>query len=111
MIKLGVEEEFFLVDPESRDLLADSYDGDFEACDALRVRTGSCGSTFERKSIPIHVCMKSVAELRAALLETRWIVVESAEAYGAAVMAPQATGLPTGELRPPCHANATSGSR
>lgn len=35
-ITLGVEEEFFLVDPVSRDLLADPHEGIFEACD----RTG-----------------------------------------------------------------------
>ena len=32
-ITLGVEEEFFLVDPESRDLVADPDEGIFEACE------------------------------------------------------------------------------
>ena len=32
-ITLGVEEEFFLVDPETRDLLADPDEGIFEACE------------------------------------------------------------------------------
>ncbi len=86
-ITLGVEEEFFLVDPESRDLLADPDIRIFEACEATR---GSHKIVRELLRAQVetnsHVC-ESVAEARTALLETRRIVIEAAEAYGAAVMA------------------------
>ena len=35
-LTLGVEEEFFLVDPDSRDLLADPDPGIFETCERNR---------------------------------------------------------------------------
>ena len=86
-IKLGVEEEFFLVDPESRDLLADPDDRIFEACDARRgphnIVRELLRTQIETNS---RVC-DSVAEVRSALLETRRVVVEAAETFGAAIMA------------------------
>ena len=86
-ISLGVEEEFFLVDPESRDLLADPDVRIFEACDANR-GPHKIVREFLRAQIETNtrIC-HSVAEARTALLETRRIVIEAAEAYGAAVMA------------------------
>ena len=87
MITLGIEEEFFLVDPESRDLLADPDVRIFETCDAQRgphkIVRELLRTQIETNS---RVC-DSVAEVHAALLETRQIVVRAAEAYGAAVMA------------------------
>ena len=87
MITLGIEEEFFLVDPESRDLLADPDVRIFESCDAQRgphkIVRELLRTQIETNS---RVC-DSVAEVRAALLETRQIVVRAAEAYGASVMA------------------------
>ena len=86
-ITLGVEEELFLVDPGSRDLLADPDPGIFEACER------TCGPhkvvrEVMRTQIEANtkVC-ESVSELRTALRETRGIVVEAAERYGAAPMA------------------------
>ena len=86
-ITLGVEEELFLVDPDSRDLLADPDVGIFETCER------TCGPhkvvrEFLRSQIEINtrVC-GSVAELREALRETRQIVIEAAGQYGATVMA------------------------
>ncbi len=86
-ITLGVEEEFFLVDPDSRDLLADPDSGIFETCDA------NCGPhkvvrEFLRSQIETNtrVC-ESAAEVRAALRETRRLVIEAAQQHGAAVMA------------------------
>ena len=86
-ITLGIEEEFFLVDPGSRDLLADPDPAIFDACES------ACGPhrvvrEFLRSQIETNtrVCA-SVAELREALRETRRIVVEAAERHGAAVMA------------------------
>ena len=86
-ISLGVEEEFFLVDPESRDLLADPDVRIFEACDANR-GPHKIVREFLRAQIETNsrVCA-TVEDTRTALLETRRIVIEAAEAHGAAVMA------------------------
>ena len=86
-ITLGVEEEFFLVDPETRDLVADPDEGIFEACE----RSGGPHKVvheFMRSQIETNtrVC-GSVADVREALSETRQLVVEAAEAHGARVMA------------------------
>ena len=86
-ITLGVEEEFFLVDPDSRDLLADPHEGIFEACN----RTGGPHKVvheFLRSQIETNtrVC-SSVAEVRQALRETRRLVIEAAEQHGAVVLA------------------------
>ena len=86
-ITLGVEEELFLVDPDSRDLLTDPDVGIFETCER------TCGPhkvvrEFLRSQIEINtrVC-GSVAELREALREARQIVIEAAGQYGAVPMA------------------------
>ena len=86
-ITLGIEEEFFLVDPNSRDLIIDPDKAIFETCEK------TCGPhkvtrEFIRSQIESNtrVC-GSVAEARAALRETRQIVIEAAEAHGAVVMA------------------------
>ena len=86
-ITLGVEEEFFLVDPDSRDLLIDPDPRIFEKCEKNRgphwvVRE------FLRSQIETNtrIC-ESVAEVRAALHETRRIVIEAASRYGASIMA------------------------
>ncbi len=86
-ITLGIEEEFFLVDPETRDLLADPNRGIFETCDRNRGPHRVVGE-FLRSQIETNtrVC-RSIAEVRQALRETRRLVVDSAAAHGAAVMA------------------------
>ena len=86
-ITLGVEEEFFLVDPESRDLLADPDEGIFETCE----RTSGPHKVvreFLRSQIETNtrVC-NSVADVREALRETRRLVIAAAETHGAQVMA------------------------
>ena len=86
-ITLGVEEEFFLVDPETRDLLADPDEGIFEACE----KAGGPHKVvheFLRSQIETNtrVC-GSVAEVRQALRETRRLVIEAAVAHGARIMA------------------------
>ena len=87
VIKLGIEEEFFLVDPESRDLLADPDLRIFELCEA-QGGPHKFVREFLRTQIESNsrVC-ESVAEVRTALLETRQVVIQAAETYGAAVMA------------------------
>ena len=86
-ITLGVEEEFFLVDPESRDLLAEPDEGIFEECER-RSGPHKVVHEFLRSQIETNtkVCT-SVAEVRQALRETRGLVIEAAERYGAGVMA------------------------
>ena len=86
-IGLGIEEEFFLVDPESRDLLADPDVRIFEACEA-HGGPHKFVREFLRTQIESNsrVC-ESVADVRMALLETRSTVIRAAETYGAAVMA------------------------
>ena len=86
-ITLGVEEECFLVDPETRDLLADPAPGIFEACER-----NAGPHKFVREllrtqvEINTRVCA-SVAEVRTALHETRRTLIEAAAAHGAAAMA------------------------
>jgi len=86
-ITFGIEEEFFLVDPESRDIIADPDAGIFEVCERNRGPHGVVHE-FLRSQIETNtrVC-ESVADLRGALKETRRIVVEAAAQYDAAVMA------------------------
>ena len=86
-ITLGVEEEFFLVDPESRDLLADPDEGIFATCE----RTSGPHKVvreFLRSQIETNtrVC-NAVVEVREALRETRRLVIAAAEAHGARVLA------------------------
>lgn len=86
-LTLGVEEEFFLVDPDSRDLIADPAPAIFEACAAAR-GPHNVTREFLRSQIETstRVC-GSIAEVRAALAETRSIVVDAAERHGALAMA------------------------
>lgn len=86
-LTLGVEEEFFLVDPDSRDLIADPDPGIFEACAAAR-GMHNVEHEFLRSQIETstRVCA-SVAEIRQALAETRSIVIDAAERRGARAMA------------------------
>ena len=85
-ITLGIEEELFLVDPASRDLLVDPSPGIFARCEE-RCGPDKFVRELLRSQIEINtrVC-DSVAEVREALRECRRIVVEAAEEHGAAVM-------------------------
>ncbi len=86
-ITLGIEEEFFLVDPETRDLLSDPDRRIFEACERNR-GPHNAAPEFLRSQIETgtKVC-RSVAEARKALQETRRLVIDSAAQYGASVLA------------------------
>ena len=86
-IKLGVEEEFFLVDPETRDLESDPDPGIFEACERGR---GPHTIAHEVLRTQIETSTKvcaSVAEARQAVREARRVVVESAGKHGVSVLA------------------------
>ncbi len=86
-ITLGIEEEFFLVDPETRDLVADPGPGILEEC---RRNAGDHGVTTEFLRAQVEttsrVC-RSVAEVRTALRETRGIVAAAAARHGASIVA------------------------
>lgn len=86
-ITFGVEEEFFLVDPDTRDLLAEPDPAIFAASAAARGRH-NVAEEFLRSQIETstRVC-GSIAEVRDALTETRAIVVDAAEGHGALAMA------------------------
>ena len=86
-ITLGVEEEFFLVDPESRDLIAEPDPELFATCER-RSGPHKVVHEFLRSQIETNtrVCT-SIADLRAALVETRSLVIDAAARHGAAVMA------------------------
>ena len=86
-VTLGIEEEFFLVDPASGDLL---HDPDPRIFQAAAESAGPHGvvKEFLRTQIETNtqVC-DSIAGLREALKETRRLVVGAARQYGAAAMA------------------------
>ncbi len=86
-ITLGVEEEFFLVDPETRDLIADPDPALFADCERHH-GPHKVVHEFLRAQIETNtrVC-SSIADLRAALVETRRLVIDAAQRHGAAVMA------------------------
>ncbi len=86
-LTLGVEEEFFLVDPETRDLAVDPDPAIFEECERL---AGPHKVVHELLRAQIETNTRvcgSVEEVRQALRETRRLVIEAAARHGAAVMA------------------------
>ncbi len=84
---MGVEEELFFVDPETRKLVADPDIGIFEACEQ---NSGPHKIVREllRSQVEINtrVC-HSVAELRTSIRDLRKTVVDAAEEFGVAAMA------------------------
>ena len=86
-ITLGVEEEFFLVDAASRDLLADPAPEIFELCER-NAGPHKVVHEFLRSQIETNtrVC-HSLAEVRQTLRETRKLVIDAAAQHGAKVIA------------------------
>ncbi len=86
-ITLGVEEEFFLVDPKTRDLLPVPDPRIFESCEKNR-GDHKVVAEFLRSQIETtsRVCI-SVEDVRLALMETRRMVIDAASQHGAAVLA------------------------
>lgn len=86
-ITLGIEEEFFLVDPETRDLVADPDPRILEECQR---NAGEHGVTTEFLRAQVEttsrVC-RSVREVRTALRETRGVVAAAAARHGASILA------------------------
>ena len=86
-ITLGVEEEFFLVDPDSRDLESDPNPGIFEACERNRGPHRVAHEVLRTQiETSTRVC-GSVTEACEAVRETRRLVIEAAAEYGVAVLA------------------------
>ena len=86
-ITFGVEEEFFLVDPDSRDMLSDPNEKIFHEA-AANAGEHSIVREFLRSQIESNskVC-HTIDEVRDSLIETRQIVIQAAQRYGAAVIA------------------------
>ena len=84
---LGVEEEFFLVDPESRDLIADPDPAIFESCKRAS-GPHTVVHEFLRSQIETNtrVCADFI-ELREALTETRRLVIDAARQHNVAAIA------------------------
>ena len=95
-ITLGVEEEFFLVSPESRDLIADPDPAIFDACERASgphtVVRELLRSQIETNT---RVCA-TFADLREALTETRRVVIDAARHHEIAVIASSTHPSPTG---------------
>ncbi len=86
-ITLGVEEEFFLINPATGDLLREPDESIFKACQEMTGRH-KIVREFLRSQIETNtrVCT-SVEDVRSAICETRRILVKTAEEHGAAVLA------------------------
>ena len=86
-VTFGLEEEFFLVDPDSRDLIVDPDPALFDACER---DSGPHKVVHELLRTQIEtntrVCT-SLADLRRAQIETRTLVIDTAARFGAAVIA------------------------
>ena len=86
-ITLGVEEEFFLVDPDTRDLESDPNPGIFEACERNRGPHTVAHEVLRTQiETSTRVC-GSVTEACEAVRETRRLVIEAAREHGVAVLA------------------------
>ncbi len=85
-ISLGVEEEFFLVDPDTRDLVSDPDPAIFEACERNRGPHTVAHEVLRTQiETSTRVC-GSVAEAGEAVRETRRVVLEAAAEHGVAVL-------------------------
>ena len=86
-ITLGVEEEFFLIDPTTGDVVREPDEGILEACNKQN-RRHKFVREFLRSQIETNtrVCT-SVTDVRVAIRETRGIVVQAAAEHGTAVLA------------------------
>ena len=83
---IGIEEEYLLVDGETRDLMPDPPPAMLKECEALL--EGQVTPEFLRAQIEVgtRVC-ETIAEARADLAHLRWTVAEVAARYGAAPIA------------------------
>ena len=86
-LTLGVEEEFFLVDPDSRDIPSTPDTRIFDYCER---NAGQINVTREAISSQIEIgtpICYSIAEARKSLGEARRLVIEAAQKYGSEILA------------------------
>ena len=93
-ITLGVEEEFFLVDPQTRDLVADPNPGFFDDCKHVDSPHKFVHELFRSQIESNSRVCNSISEIRQFFAESRNTVLEIADKYGATIMA--ASTHPTG---------------
>lgn len=86
-ITFGVEEEFFLVDPETRDLVPEPDQAIFQEC-ARQAGEHRVAPEFLRSQLETATAVcRSIAEVRKALARTRSAVVNAAESHGTRAIA------------------------
>lgn len=86
-ITLGVEEEAFLIDPKTRDLISDPDPKIFDECEKNSVPHKVVREMLRTQiETNTRVC-NSVAEVRESLRETRGLISETAKKYGAEIVA------------------------
>lgn len=86
-ITLGVEEEAFLIDPNTRDLISDPDPNIFDECEKNSVPHQVVREMLRTQiETNTRVC-HSVAEVREALCETRRLISTTARKYGAEIVA------------------------
>lgn len=84
---IGIEEEYLLVDPETRDLAIDPPEDILKECER-RLPHHQVTPEFLRSQIEIGTCVCSnVGEAREALSELRYTVADVAEKHGLRLMA------------------------
>ena len=86
---IGIEEEYMLVDPETRDLVSDAPPAVIETCGSLVPKgVGSVTAEFLRSQIEVDtsVC-RSIAECREKLSVLRACAAAAAEKYGYRIIA------------------------
>ena len=86
-ITLGIEEELMIVDPRSRDIIADPDPGIFEACMRAAGKHRVVNELLQSQIETNSAICSSIAELRTSLHETRGVVVNAARKHDAAVIA------------------------
>ncbi len=93
-ITLGIEEEFFLVDPKTRELVADPDPGFFDDCKSVESPHNYVHELFRSQIESNSRVCSSVDEIRQSFIESRNTMIELAAKYGATIMA--ASTHPTG---------------
>jgi len=86
---IGIEEEYLLIDPESRDLVADPPAGLIEECQhAIAADIGNVAPEFLRAQLEVDtpVC-RSIAECREKVLALRGFAAQTAKNHGLGIIA------------------------
>jgi len=100
---LGIEEEYLLVDPQTRDLVTEPPDGLLRDCErAVPAEIGAVSPEFLRPQIEVDTSIcADIGEARAKLSALRRIVAEVADSYGYRIIA--ASTHPTADWHEQVH--------